>query len=299
MTSAYYRTIIEQFDTSVLPIKANSKEYDMAALRQRGYRTLSAAKERRTKAPDIIAWWDNGTRKEETRNVALVTTSHLLIVDFDNEESYRRFYDDYTVFAHTLTVKTPRGYHLYYDVTEPISQDIISTWPKVELFHNGGVVLCPPSQIDGIEYEYVDNGLMSNSVMLTISRADVLPMVEKRERTNGFSSFRVPSALDCPPKAKLYKGVITDIKQRLSCLDLASRYTDMQDRGTYHLGCCPGHDDAHPSFRVAGGRAVCAVQSCKLYDARALDVIELHSRLCGLSYRDSIAILAKELGLVE
>jgi hypothetical protein len=288
----------QRLGASIIPIRPNSKAYDMVALRQRGYKTLVEAKRRGTRAPDLYAWFDDSGHTKK-KNCGIITSQHLLIVDFDDTDTYWQFVAEYPVFANTYTVKSIRGYHCYYHTLEPISA-ITSKWEKVELFYGGRVILAEGSRIGTHIYKA---GILKR--VLTLHSALSLPMVEERKPDNAEAfPFRaphnnLPSNETSLLKGGLYRGIIRDVKQQISTLELAQRYTILQDKGTYHLGRCPVHNDNHPSFRVAGGRATCAVPGCKLYDERALDVIELHSRINDLPYRDSIAILAKELGLIN
>ena len=193
-----------------------------------------------------------------------------------------------------MTVKSPNGHHCYFRTQEAIPDNIISTWPDVEIKSNGDCILCPPSRIGRHIYRRI--GIIDEP--FTLRNILSLPMAEVRDRRD-FSFFRAPPRNDSIPQAKLYIGIISDIKSRLSVLELVQRYTEMANMGGYHIGCCPVHSDDRPSFRVAGNRCGCYRPDCKLYDKRALDIIEFHSRLFDLSYRDSIAILAGELGLIQ
>ena len=284
--------IYQRLEISIIPIQLDSKAYDMSALRRRGYRTLADAKRRGVRISDLLSWFGGGTRKK--RNCALVTTANLFVLDFDSEDAYWRFVGECPIWASTMTIKSPHGYHCYFRTQEAVPDNVVSIWPDVEIKHSGDCILCPPSRIKYHVYRRI--GIVDEPFMLRSILS--LPMVEAQDREN-FSFFRVPPIDNTVSKAHLYMGVISDIKLRLSVLELARRYTEMIDQAGYHIGCCPAHNDRHPSFRVASGRAVCAVPGCRLYDPRALDQIELHSRLHGLNYHDSIAILAGELGLIQ
>lgn len=293
--------LYRQLNTSLVPIQANSKAYDKLAWQERGYKSLADLKRRGIKAPDIIAWWDSGTRKK--RNTAIVTTDHLLVLDFDSEDQYRRFCASMPIWSQTMTVKSPNGYHCYYRTEQAIPDNLKSKWPEVEVKANGDCILCPPSQIDRKWYHRI--GIIKWPLL--IPRAASIGLLEERDNPFSFtcandiepSQPREHSEPQGERSERLYIGVIRDIKERLSMLELAMRYTELRPSGGgCFIGLCPAHEDDKPSFRVAGNRCGCFRQDCRLYDKRGLDIVEFHSRLHRLECRESVAILAAEAGLI-
>jgi hypothetical protein len=314
--------LYRQLNTSLVPIQENSKAYDKLAWQERGYQSLADLKERGIKAPDILSWWGSGARKK--RNVALVTTDHLLVLDFDTEDIYWRFCSTMPIWAQTMTIKSPHGYHCYYRTEQAIPSNLKSQWQDVEIKHSGDCILCPPSQIGRRWYHRI--GIVEDP--LVIPRAESIGFVEQgpvaqwlehdsyKVEVPGSSpggatddiflftcandvSHKANASLKASGERSLYKGIIQDIKERLSMLELAMRYTDMLPSGDgCFIGLCPAHEDTKPSFRVVGNRCGCFRQNCRLYDNRGLDIIEFHSRLFGLDCRGSIAELAEGLELI-
>ena len=78
--------------------------------------------------------------------------SQLLVIDFDDHLRYRRFCRHLPRFSRTYTVKTRRGFHLYFRVTERVPS---------HQFDGGDIkgertyVIAPPSVIGGFEYRAV------------------------------------------------------------------------------------------------------------------------------------------------
>lgn len=294
--------LYRQLNTPLVPIQANSKAYDKLAWQERGYRSLADLKQRGIKVPDIIAWWESGARKKE-RNTAIATTDHLFVLDFDSEDQYWRFCSEMPILAQTMTVKSPNGYHCYFRTQEAIPSNLKSKWPEVEVKASGDCILCPPSRIDLKWYHRI--GIIRDP--LVIPRAASIGLLEERERPFSFTCANDIEPILSKERSKpqgersdrLYRGVIRDIKERLSMLELAMKYSELQPSGGgCFIGLCPAHDDDKPSFRVAGNRCGCFRQDCRMYDKRGLDIIEFHSRLHQVDYRGSIAILAEGLGLI-
>jgi hypothetical protein len=220
---------------------------------------------------------------------------HLTILDFDNIAQFFQWYDG----IETRIVKTKRGRHVYFWCKE---SPVGFYSDMAEIKYHQPVLTCP-SEVK--EHQY---SLWKEAPIIEIDRIeDVIEGARKKRGVvctpkaigamANFSSLRVPD------DKQLYRGIIQDIKNRLPILTLASRYTQMSPSssdGRWYIGLCPAHDDSHPSFRVdaIAGRTNCFKPSCKLHDARGMDVLELHSRLHGLNYRESCLILASELELI-
>ncbi len=101
-------------------------------------------KNRPTKA-QIIDWW----KKNPDYNIAIITglISQVAVVDFDSIDAYKKFKDKLPT---TWAVRTSRGIHLYYKVSEKI------TSRKTDMFDlkaEGGIVIAPPSiHPSGVRY---------------------------------------------------------------------------------------------------------------------------------------------------
>lgn len=89
-------------------------------------------------------------------NIGLVTgsISGLAVVDVDGQEGTDNL-KEYSL-PDTLTVKTARGYHLYYSLPEGVAlPSAIALMPKVDIKADGGYVVAPPSiAADGTQYKW-------------------------------------------------------------------------------------------------------------------------------------------------
>jgi len=79
--------------------------------------------------------------------------SQLVVVDFDDHMRYRRFCRVLPQFADTFTVKTRRGYHLYFRTVEKVPSH---QFPGGDIKGERGYVVAPPSIITGHAYHIID-----------------------------------------------------------------------------------------------------------------------------------------------
>ena len=89
--------------------------------------------------------------------------SNLVVVDFDLVESYNSFIEKNPEYKACKTVKTHKGYHLYFKYWEgvPNRADSFRSYPKVDTRTDGGFVFAPPTSynlLNGEIAEYVDQG---------------------------------------------------------------------------------------------------------------------------------------------
>ena len=105
---------------------------------------------RLAKPYEISAWF---TQNITAIGIVCGQISKLLVIDFDDHFTYMQFLKDYPVYADTFTVKTKRGYHLYFE-----------THQYVDSHHfNGGdikgeksYVVASPSVINGHQYKILN-----------------------------------------------------------------------------------------------------------------------------------------------
>ena len=77
-----------------------------------------------------------------------------------------------------------------------------------------------------------------------------------------------------------------DARPDLDVVEMASRFTELEDRGSYYLGLCPLHPEKHHSFAVypnpgGSGRWVC------FHDNESGDAIALYARMKQIGYREA------------
>lgn len=234
----------------------------------------------------VKAWF-----QEHQGNMGLLcgpTSSFLTVLDFDKALAYHRWASAFPFLAVSYTVKTARGYHVYFKGAD---------WGDARLRMDGGevkvsgYVVAPPSvHPDGTPYSAIDSAasiLHLNdplSAGLCVRQPRPTPPLGngQRQESGGY-------------------GIIEAIKKALPIEVYLSRITRLERSspdGTWMMACCPLHNDRHPSMWIntRWGGCRCHKATCRGHE-RVLDVIGLHAARCNRSNEWAIWDLAAELGL--
>lgn len=88
-------------------------------------------------------------------------------------------------------------------------------------------------------------------------------------------------------------NLVAEIKSRISCLDFVARYVKLRRVGNRFSAKCPfpDHDDKTPSFSVTPIWYKCF--GC----GRGGDVIDFAQKYLGISFSESVKLLATEAGI--
>lgn len=136
------------------------------------------------KQPRVAEWMPYMTRQPldsevenwfrgEDSNIAVVTggISNLVVIDLDTEEAYERIRLSAPGWADTLTVKTGKGYHLYFSIEGDSFRTFVVTFNGVHHIKcNGGYVVAPPSlHRSGRLYQFIN----PDATMLPIAETDI------------------------------------------------------------------------------------------------------------------------------
>lgn len=81
--------------------------------------------------------------------------SRLIVLDFDTAAAFDRFLEQHPDLTHTLTVKTWRGWHLWYRASQVGHLMRSRQGNGVDLLAEGKYAIAPPSTINGHRYEVV------------------------------------------------------------------------------------------------------------------------------------------------
>ena len=102
---------------------------------------------RRAEPDECSAWFD----KYPNANVGVVTgaISGISVVDLDGPDGEASAKD--LNLPRTYTVKTPKGWHLYYK-HHPLLHTGAAFLPGIDVRSDGGYVVAPPSAINGLVY---------------------------------------------------------------------------------------------------------------------------------------------------
>jgi hypothetical protein len=202
----------------------------------------------------------------------------LVVIDFDAPEVFAAWQRQAGVLANTFTVKTARGYHIYYwadDVRSwrgtgfevmGVGKAVMGVWSV----HPGGTRYTPQNRpwIRTIE-SLADFPLLS----------DMRPVL--------------PKAPAVRPD-RLGGGIVSKIKRTVFILDvienrpvLAQRVRLQSSdggRGRWYAGLCPFHEDRNPSFWVDAQRNLFGCRACSAHG----DVINFLALLEGKTPRTVI-----------
>lgn len=133
---------------SVFPLQPRRKEP------RPGFPVRTYQRERRATEQEIARWW----QAAPSSNVALATgaISDFFVVDCDTESAYRDVLAR-GVPVETLTAKTGKGYHLYFQYPEFPVGNRAKMLPGVDVRGDGGYVVAPPSiHPSGARYQWAN-----------------------------------------------------------------------------------------------------------------------------------------------
>jgi hypothetical protein len=131
----------------------NSLGYSVIPIRsdKRAFTSWKPAQTRKS-SPESVA--NILKTKPSATGIAIVTgtVSKLAVLDFDDIAYYDLFSKRYPELTHTHTVKTRRGYHLYYRV-HASQKTQTRKCEGMDWLYNGAYVVAPPSIIGDVQYE--------------------------------------------------------------------------------------------------------------------------------------------------
>ena len=216
----------------------------------------------------------------------------LAVVDFDTKFGYYKAVANASeelrgIIDKTFKVRTCRGMHVYFKVETRSRKNSVD---KIDVKGEGGYVVTPPSvHPSGGRYEIVDGSDIANIQTITNEQLCMIagipeyePRVDYYDDNNAVWDVSEDSL-----------GFISDYDYVLNSVPIlraALRLTPMhQNNGRYWMGCCPVHNEKHPSFWVDTelGVAKCFSTQCALND-KAVNVIGLWAMAKNISYTDAM-----------
>lgn len=87
---------------------------------------------------------------------------------------------------------------------------------------------------------------------------------------------------------------IRAIKERVSLVDIARRYVELRPNGARFAAPCPFHQETKPSFFVSPDKGLFYCFGCQASG----DLIDFYARVNGLDFRETVAQLADEAGII-
>jgi hypothetical protein len=124
------------------------------------YRTKKAGiyweqyQEKRPSREQVEAWFSDG----KDHNIGIITgqvSGGLVVLVFNQEKDFGRFFEGMDILEQTPVVRTPRGYHIYLHVEERVESHIYGKG-RFEVKGEGAYVVTPPSMHpSGVEYQWI------------------------------------------------------------------------------------------------------------------------------------------------
>jgi len=179
-----------------------------------------------------VFWWFCSARVSGLAVICGAVSGNLVVLDFDDPADYLDFVVTHFDLADTYTVRTGRGFHVYFYCEElPPSRDL--GWCEVK--STGRYVVAPPSHhASGSRYAVA----VREPIKYVTSLDDVLvpadaPAVEEADTSSG-----QPIPATGNPNPGLSAAIADELRAR-----------GWRESGDWLNGRCanPAHDDQHPS----------------------------------------------------
>jgi hypothetical protein len=225
-------------------------------------------------------WWGHG----KPYNLAVVAPENLLVLDFDSNQLFFEWQDQLPFeYALTYHETSRRGWHVFYWCSAPADLKLVK---GVEIKR---VCMVAPSRLDRFVYRPID----LSCPILTVGDWEkvLLPLLsEPYQPTQPREVATVPSGPNLPGE-----DLVSRVKKAVPIMALASRLTKLRPsdggHGRWFVGCCPFHEDKHPSFWVDTLRGL---WGCRAGCGRG-DVINLYAKSHDISLHEALKQLAGEL----
>lgn len=235
-------------------------------------------------------------------NMAVICQGDNFVLDFDDWNLYRSWakYADER-YTTSYTEYTPRGAHVW------LRGDVIAGMRLRAGVEVKRVAVVYPSVVDGVEYLAGSGQIFAGDVDdaffgLTMPgtptayklRTDAINQKIAQDQAYKQPQKKIPAA-NLKPSITLDK--VTLVKRSVRVVDLFQAISPtaqtLRGDGRWRQACCPFHQDDSPSFWIDDERNLwgCHSSACGAHG----DVINLYSRINGLSVGDAIRALAVEV----
>lgn len=227
--------------------------------------------------PEAARVWGKGSHF----NLAIVAAADMLILDFDDGDLYRRWQDEIDpYYGATYQEQTPRGWHVFFWGKEPDGMCLVKG-VEVKRF-----VLVAPSKLNGFVYTPTDPSVPIVKVTNALKIFSFL-LSEEPQPYPKHDPKKKPTA-----PTDQSDDVITRIKSLYPLAKLIGRFTELKPSGRgeqrWMIGCCPFHNDTHPSLWVDTERNTWGCHACGIRG----DVINFYARINNLTVQAAIRELA-------
>jgi len=238
----------------------------------------------------LAVWFNN-----KNNNIAICCgMSNLVVIDFDDMDKFRewifRLEDTvwFDIFLNTYSVQTSRGIHIYLYCDKLPHKHTVKE--KMIDIKSSGFVLVPPSiHPSGTLYKENNN----KAILRVATLDDLFPHEFVTHKCDDKCVIADENSWDV--RIDENSIGIEDIK-KISMLTVAQWYTHMSPMSNqYWIGCCPGHDDKHPSFHVdiVNNKCFCHSTRCKLNGDYWLDTLDFYALIEGIDKKEAFKQLRK------
>ena len=90
-----------------------------------------------------------------------------------------------------------------------------------------------------------------------------------------------------------FKDLTTRVKESLPIVDIIGTYVNLSEKGKYHVGLCPWHDDHDPSLQVNPARGTYRCWTCGIGG----DVFNFVMAMEGVEFVEALHMLADRVGI--
>lgn len=221
---------------------------------------------------DIRRWWTRWPRA----NIGIITGywCNFVALDFDTDNEYHLWAKAVELSKSTWTVKTGRGYHVWFELATSPGKSRMYTHPdggEVLLRAKGGYVISPPSiHHSGVRYTTVQKIPPLNINAIT----DVL----------GGWYEKTLTAIPAPPKNPTPRNTSLRIE------DLIEPIGNPNNRGAYKSRC-PFHNDTHPSAWVNPSQGRFGCNAC--WPGQWWDAINVYAMMNNITNKEAFKLLGR------
>ena len=112
--------------------------------------------------------------KEKDGTYCIITgkKSNLVVFDFDTSEAYENFTKAFPQCKNDLTIKTNKGYHIYFEYNDAFSTLATNSVSNVDIRSNEGLVYAYPT-----EYDHPEKGIIKYEIFKDGKRGTITPEI--------------------------------------------------------------------------------------------------------------------------
>ncbi len=224
------------------------------------------------------------------RNIAIVLNQDYVILDFDDAKEYHKWRIKNQI--DTYTVKSNRGYHVYFRMDEPTRT---AAMIGGEILADGHMVTVPCSvHHSGNSYRAINDFSIARVESIASVGVEAIEFDARQSETiytGELDDYQARAWLPTGGYAESKESPIDKIKRYASI----SRLLGQSSNSSSFVMRCPFHEDGTPSFQVwpADNRAYCHAPHCIAH--RSIDVIDVAALLWKVDTKRAIGMLASQV----